>query len=122
MIINKKIEQMVNLGATLIEINPIEYRQLTENTLEILKANNVKVDVTDKVKSACFHKYNVDCFAYMKSDKTNGCFCLKELYCGNEKCRFYQERKATKRKYLDTYTVTTASLIAKNIDKYFRNL
>lgn len=33
----------------------------------------------------------LDCFAYDK-DKIE-CKCLKELYCENEKCRFYKSRE-----------------------------
>lgn len=120
--INKKVEEMINLNATLIEITPKLYRELDEEILNLIKTRNIKVDITDKVKTVCMYKQKVDCFAYVKNDKRNGCFCLKELYCRNGDCRFYQERKKVKKKYLDNYSVNTASLIAKNIDKYFRNL
>ena len=122
MTINKTVEQMINLGATLIEITPILYNELNDEILELIKTRNVKIEVTDKTRAVCMYKQKVDCYAYVKNDKYSGCFCLKELYCRNENCRFYQERLKAKKKYLDAYNVNTASLIAKNIDKYFRNL
>lgn len=120
--INKKVEEMINLNATLIEIAPALYKDLSKEILELIKARNIKLEVTDRVKTVCMYKQNIDCYAYVKNDKYNGCFALKELYCRNEQCRFYQKRMEAKKKYLGSYSLTTASLIAKNIDKYFRSL
>lgn len=120
--INKKVEEMINLNATLIEITPELYRELSEETLDLIKFRNIKVDITDKVKTVCMYKQNVDCFAYTKNDKYDGCFCLNELYCRKENCRFYQKREEAKRKYIDNYNIATAGIIARSIDRYFRDL
>ena len=63
-----------------------------------------------------------DCFAYISDNKYDGCFCLDELHCRKENCRFYQEKKEAKKKYLDYYTVTTAKLITRSTDRFFREL
>ncbi len=61
-----------------------------------------------------------DCFAYLSDDDTRGCFALNKLYCKREKCKFYKERTQARKEYLDTYTLETASCIAKNVDEHFR--
>jgi len=63
-----------------------------------------------------------DCFAHLSDNKYDGCFCLNELYCKKEECRFYQKAREAKEKYLDNYTVATAGTISRAIDKHFRNL
>ena len=63
-----------------------------------------------------------NCFAYVSENDMRGCFALNELYCKKEECKFYQERKLAKQKYLDTYNLQTAQTIGKSIDKYFREL
>ena len=63
-----------------------------------------------------------DCFGFILEDRYNGCFCLNELYCKKENCRFYKEKKQAKKEYLEHYTVTTASLIARSVDRHFRDL
>lgn len=120
--INKKVEEMINLNATIIEITPELYKELSKETLDLIKLKNIKVDITDNVKTVCMYKQNIDCFAYVKNDKYNGCFCLDELYCRKGNCRFFQERKKAREKYLKNYSIETASTISKNIDKYFREL
>lgn len=67
-------------------------------------------------------KIKKDCFAYISDNKYKGCFCLNELFCRKENCRFYQEREKAREKYLKNYSIETASVISKNIDKYFREL
>lgn len=63
-----------------------------------------------------------DCFAYVSENNLKGCFALNELYCKKEDCRFYQEKMTAKQKYLDSYNIETAQTVAKNIDKYFRQI
>ena len=63
-----------------------------------------------------------DCFAYLSDNKWDGCFCLNELYCRKENCRFYQTRQEARKKYLETYNMTTLGMIAGATDRYFRNL
>jgi hypothetical protein len=63
-----------------------------------------------------------DCFAHISDDKYDGCFCLDRLYCRKENCKFYQEKKEAKRKYLDYYNLSTASLITRSTDRFFREL
>lgn len=63
-----------------------------------------------------------DCFAHISDDKYNGCFCLDELYCRKENCKFYQKKEDAKKKYLDNYKISTASIIPRNIDRHFREL
>ena len=34
-----------------------------------------------------------DCFGYKKTERGENCMALKQLYCKNEKCRFYKKSK-----------------------------
>ena len=35
---------------------------------------------------------NKDCFAFVEKNNHEGCKALKELYCKNDKCRFYKRK------------------------------
>lgn len=61
-----------------------------------------------------------DCFAYISDNQFRGCFALNGLYCKTENCRFYQEKSEAKKRYLDNYTVYTATNISKSVDMFFR--
>lgn len=34
-----------------------------------------------------------DCFSYVEKNKHQGCKALKELYCKQEKCKFYKSKE-----------------------------
>lgn len=83
--INKKVEEMISLNATLIEITPDLYRDLNEEILELINDRNIKVKVTDKIKSVYMYTYKLDCFAY----KNKKCTALVEINCKD--CKFYKK-------------------------------
>lgn len=87
--INDKIIQALALfkDATFIEVTPIAYKKIRQDTLKQLEAAEIEVIIKTGVKDFCIYTYKKDCFAYR--DKV--CDALNEINCVG--CKFYKNKK-----------------------------
>ena len=82
--ITSAITYCSNTGLFSIEINPDEYAKLRRETIEMLIANNIKIQTNKDIKTMKLNTHKNDCFAY----RYEKCLALKNIDCIN--CKFYR--------------------------------
>ena len=89
----------------MIECKTIDEIQITKKEAEKLGDRRVIDHVKLKVVEKLGDMSKKDCFAYIDRNGHKSCYCLKNLYCQNRRCKFYT-------------TDTTIQEIEKSIRSY----
>lgn len=86
MVLDSRLKYSLNLmnNITKIYINTDKYKQIKEDTLDLIKSRNIKIYTTNKVKDYKVVIEQNDCFAY----KNGKCLALVEMECKG--CKFYK--------------------------------
>lgn len=77
--INDKIIQVLDLSehVTVIEVTPIAYEKIKQDTLDMLENRGVQLRVRKGIKEFTMYTHKTDCFAY----RSYYCDALNEIDC-----------------------------------------